>query len=77
MLSAFIGEHTYTPTNLGSKRGARGVITNLASYVRPFLPRRRPVNMYVKPGQHACMVPAFIGEHTYTPTNLGPDIHTY
>ena len=34
------------------------------------------VSMYVKPGQHTCMLSAFIGEHTYTPTNLGPNIHT-
>ena len=34
------------------------------------------VSMYVKPGQHTCMLSAFIGEHTYTPTNLGHNIHT-
>ena len=28
------------------------------------------------PGQHTCMLSDFIGEHTYTPTNLGSNIHT-
>ena len=30
--------------------------------------------IYVKSGHHTCMLSAFTGEHTYTATNLGPNI---
>ena len=60
------GEHTCMLSLLS----ALSNIQTQNSYPLPFL------SMYVKPGQHTCMLSAFMGEHTYTPTNLGPSLHT-
>ena len=65
-------QHTYTrdrPRFLCSS--ALTTSTSVNMYVKT-----RSTYMYVKPGQHTCMLSAFLGEHTYTPTNLGSNIHT-
>ena len=47
----------------------------LGSYrIRKDLTYIRIGRIYVKAGQHTCMLSAFIGEHTYTATNLGPNM---
>ena len=101
MLSAFIGEHTYTPTNLGPNIHTENsylysvfqyvcygqkyaFLTNLKKWIgdkilNVFRDESDPtpsVSMYVQSGQHTCILSAFIGEHTYTPINLGLNIHT-
>ena len=62
--------------------------TSFSMFVRPWsaLTTSTSVNlyvktkstyMYVKPGQHICMLSAFIGEHTYTPIDPKLNMHTH